>query len=112
LRTKKKYNDTIAGWRNQGEKFADDPIVITRELFCIDDDPERKTTIDFDHKGSDRAIITLTQEGLSDDAVYGEKRIIDFEKTAGAWIIKHIRLGFKCPAARGSHANYSGHLCS
>ena len=52
-----------------------DPILITRELFRSDD-PERKTTVDFESKTIDKATVTLTQEGLSDESVDGEKELL------------------------------------
>lgn len=106
----KKYNDRITEWRTSGEIRTTDPILITRELFRYDD-PERKTIIDFESKTVDRVTVTLTQEGLSDDSVDGEKRIIEFEKVNNSWTIKQIRLGFKCWKSRG-HTNYSGQPCS
>ncbi len=106
----KKYNDRITEWRTKGEIWTADPILITRELFRYDD-PERKTIIDFESRTADRVTVTLTQEGLSDDSVDGEKRIIEFEKVNDSWTIKQIRLGFKCWKSRG-HTNYSGHPCS
>lgn len=105
-----KYNKTIKDWRAKGEGWTDDPIFITRKLFRSDD-LERKTTIDVESKTTDSATVTLTQEGLSDDSVEGEKRIIDFEKTNALWTIRQIRLGFKCWKNRG-HRNYSGEVCS
>lgn len=104
-----KYNTTITDWTIKGEKWSDDPISITRELFRSGD-PERKTVIDFMSETVDKATVTLIQEGLGDDSIDGEKRIIDFEKANGTWTIKQIRLGFKCWENRG-HRNYSGHGC-
>jgi hypothetical protein len=106
----RKYNNRIEEWRTAGQTWADDPILITRELFRIDGS-ERKTTIDFESSTVDRATVTLTQEGLSDDSVDGEKRIIEFEKVNDSWTIKQIRVGVKCWKSRG-HTNYSGHPCS
>ncbi len=106
----KKYNHRIKEWTTKEQNFIADPILITRELFRSDD-PERKTMIEFESKTVDQATVTITQEGLSDDSVDGEKRIIEFEKGNGLWTIKQIRLGFKCWKSRG-HTNYSGDICS
>jgi len=106
----KKYNDRITEWKTRGEEWTNDPILITRELFRSDA-PERKTIITFESKAFDRVTVTLTQEGLSDDSVDGEKRIIEFEEINNSWTIRQIRLGFKCWKSRG-HTNYSGDLCS
>jgi hypothetical protein len=105
-----KYNDQISQWRTNAESWTVDPVLITRELFRFDD-LERKTIIEFENEAVDKVTVTLTQEGLSDDSVDGEKRIIDFEKVNGLWTIKQIRLGFKCWQNRG-HTNYSGQPCS
>lgn len=105
-----KYNARISEWKATGEINTSDPILITRELFRYDD-PERKTIIDFETKTFDNVRITLTQEGLSDDSAYGEKRIIDLQQVNNNWIIQRIRLGFKCQKNRG-HTNYSGYLCN
>jgi hypothetical protein len=67
--------------------------------------------IGLDGKSKNEITITLTHEGLEDDSVDGEKRIIEFEKINDLWTIKSIRLGFKCWKSRG-HTNYSGDLCS
>ncbi len=107
----KEYNDRIEEWKTRKERWTDDPILITRELFRIDD-PERKTIIDFETKTVDNVTVTLTQEGLSDDSVDGEKRIIEFKKVNDSWTITQIRLGFKCWKSRGGHTNYSGDICS
>ncbi len=106
----KKYNDRITEWKSTGQAWTADPILITRELFRYSD-PERKTIIDFESATVDKVTVTLTQEKLSDDSVFGEKRIIEFEKVNELWTIKRIRLGFKCGKSRG-HTNYSGYLCS
>ncbi|GHN00420.1 hypothetical protein WSM22_19090 [Cytophagales bacterium WSM2-2] len=103
------YNDQIAGWYAEGKSWTNDPILIARELFRPDG-PDRKTIIDFEPGENDAATITLTREGLSDDSVGGEMRIIELEKAGGTWTIKKIRLGFKCWDGRG-HQNYSGQPC-
>lgn len=107
----KEYNSRIAEWTTQREAWTTDPVLITRKLFNNEGDPERKTVIDFESQANDKVRVTLTQEGLSDDSVYGEKRIIDFELINGVWTITQIRLGFRCSKSRG-HTNYSGYLCS
>jgi len=60
--------------------------------------------------GANKATVTLIVEGLLDDSVSGEQRIIDFEKKNNKWTIKQIRYGCKCHKGRG-HTNYSGGLC-
>ena len=106
----KEYNDRIALATSTGEHWANDPILITRELFRSDG-YERKIIIDFESSAAHKATITLTQEDLNDDSVDGEKRIIEFEKVNSTWSIKEIRVGVKCWESRG-HADYSGEPCS
>jgi hypothetical protein len=106
----KNYNDRISNGHLNKEQWTVDPILIVRELFKSDDF-ERKIIIDFEGKSKDEIVITLTREGLEDDSVDGEKRIIEFEKENNLWTIRTIKLGFKCWKSRG-HTNYSGDLCS
>jgi len=105
------YNEKINEWTSTKQSFVIDPLLITRELFR-NDDFERRTIIEFQSEHQDQVTVTLTQEGLSDDAVEGEKRIIKFKRTNGTWVIEQIRLGFKCWESRGGHTNYSGIPCS
>ena len=104
------YNTRIKQWEEDGRRWVDDPIIITRQLF-ISDDPERNTIIQFESSLKDEVTITFTQEGLSDDSVDGEKRVIEFKRINGSWTVQTVKLGFKCWRTRG-HTNYSGETCS
>src|SRR5688500_12338167 len=106
----KSYNERIMKGKLDSQQWADDPVLIVRELFRSGDF-ERKIIIDVDGKSKDEVTITFTREGLEDDSVNGEKRILEYKKINDVWTIESIRLGFKCWKERG-HTNYSGNLCS
>ncbi len=55
--------------------------------------------------------LKVTQEGLLDDSVAGEKRIFEFKYINNTWTIASLKLGFKCYESRGGHTNYSGGMC-
>ena len=84
--------------------------MIVRQLFR-GDEPERRTSIGLETTGVDKVTVVLTQEGLADDSVYAEKRLVRFEKTDGIWKIVDVRVGFRCQKNRG-HDNYSGERCT
>lgn len=107
----KVFNDKINKGIADSEGWVRDPILIVSKLFR-GDDPVRKLVIDLESDSVDKLTITLIQEGLSDDSVDGEKRIIEFRKVDSNWKIESIKLGFKCWEHRGGHTNYSGDLCS
>jgi hypothetical protein len=107
----KELNDRITKAKLNGESWTDDPILIVRELF-LSEDCERKTIIDIESQSNYMVTITLTEELLDDDSVYGEKRIVEFKKVHDLWTILSLRLGFKCRESRGGHTNYSGNSCS
>jgi hypothetical protein len=107
----KELNDRITKAKLNGESWTNDPLLIVRELFHSEDF-ERKTIIDIESQSNNKVTITLTEELLGDDSVYGEKRIIEFKKDHDLWTILSLRLGFKCQEHRGGHTNYSGYSCS
>ena len=97
-----RYNDKISAGSANNESWADDPVMIVRQLFR-GEEPERRTTIELQAENVDRVTVVLTQEGLADDSVYGEKRLMRFER--------EVRVGFRCQKNRG-HENYSSERCS
>lgn len=107
------YNQQIETGRMKQESWTETPISILNKLLP----PEYKSEsnsyykIEIQKNSIDSFTVIVTQEGLGDDSVFGEKRIISFVENKGVWIIKRVRVGFKCRNGRG-HKNYSGNVCS
>lgn len=100
------------GIRNQ-EQWAKTPYLIVNQLFGPQYNSEGYHTFILEQYENDSSLtIIVTQEGLLDDCVEGEKRIIEFKFSNGFWIISKMRLGIKCYEYRGGHTNYSGEGCS
>lgn len=108
-----KYNRLILFAIDNNEVWATTPYQIVGELFG----PEYLTegnsgfVLEQAEISNEHVRIIVTQEGLLDDSIYGEKRVIEFKFKANRWMIDNIKLGFKCQEGRG-HQNYSGELCS
>ncbi|WP_187262699.1 hypothetical protein [Pontibacter beigongshangensis] len=108
-----KYNNQIASAIDVNEAWATTPYLIIGKLFG----PEYRTegnsgfSLEQTEISNEHIRIIVTQEGLLDDSVHGEKRIIEFKYKANRWVIDNIKLGFKCQSGRGQQ-KYSGELCS
>ena len=108
-----KYNSQIVSATDGNEVWATTPYLIVGKLFG----PEYRTegnsgfALEQTEISNEHVRIIVTQEGLLDDSVFGEKRIIEFRYKANGWTIDNIKLGFKCQSKRG-HQNYSGEPCS
>lgn len=55
--------------------------------------------------------VTVTQERLPDDSVYGEKTVFRFAFWHGCWIITSLKVGYRCQYGRG-YDDYSGVWCN
>ncbi|MCJ8167518.1 hypothetical protein MKJ04_21935 [Pontibacter sp. E15-1] len=108
-----KYNNQILSALQHNEPWAQTPFLIVGELFGPAYQTEGGGGYAFEQTEvtDDFVRVAVTQEGLLDDSVYGEKRIIDFRYKADRWVIDNIKLGFKCQRNRG-HQNYAGELCN
>jgi len=107
-----RYNEKIKEAQRSADTWASDPGTITRQLFGdVGEGTSLSLSVEYKNDDINTAMVTLTAEGLADDSVYGEKRIITFAKKSGVWTIKDIRVGWRCQQGRG-HQNYAGKLCS
>lgn len=108
-----KYNNQIFSAIEIKEAWATTPYLIVGKLFG----PQYLTegnagfALEQDEISNEHVKVIVTQEGLLDDSVYGEKRIIEFKYKSNIWTIDKIKLGFKCHLKRGQQ-NYSGEPCS
>ena len=107
------YNQQIEVGRMKQESWTETPISILNKLLppVYRSEGNGYYKIEIQKNSIDSFMVTVTQEGLLDDSVFGEKRLISFVQNNGAWIIKRVRVGFKCQNGRG-HKNYSGNVCS
>jgi hypothetical protein len=107
------FNQRIEKGVQHKESWVDTPYLIVNELFGPGYNSEGRQTFIFEqYEGESSLTVIVTHEGLLDDSVAGEKRIIEFKFDNEVWIIVKIRLGMKCHEYRGGHTNYSGDVCS
>jgi hypothetical protein len=107
------YTQKIESARLNQEKWAETPLLIVNELLSPQYRSEGNSyyNIEIVKVSIDTITIIVTEEGLLDDSVYGEKRVIHFVFRNNHWDIERIKVGFKCQKNRG-HENYSGQGCS
>lgn len=107
------FNQKIENGRQQKEQWVQTPFLIVNQLFGPIYNSEGDQTFILEQYENDNSLtVIVTQEGLLDDSVAGEKRIILFKYENEAWIISKMTLGMKCHEYRGGHTNYSGAICS
>lgn len=107
------FNQKIEKGMQRKEGWVETPYLIVNQLFGPRYNSEGHQTFVFEqYKNNNSLTIIVTQEGLLDDSVFGEKRIIEFKFQNGRWSIDRMRLGMKCHEYRGGHTNYSGEACS
>jgi len=107
------FNQQIESGIQNREQWVETPYLIVNRLFGPQYNSEGHHTFILEQYEKDNSLtIILTQEGLLDDSVEGEKRIIDFRFDNGFWTITKMRLGIKCYEYRGGHTNYTGEGCS
>jgi hypothetical protein len=107
------FNKKIKKGIQLQEAWADTPLLIVNQLFGPSYNTEGHQTFIFEqYKNNSSLTVIVTHEGLLDDSVAGEKRIIEFNFVNGVWTIIRMRLGMKCHKYRGGHTNYSGEVCS
>lgn len=108
-----KYNNQIFSAIDVKEAWVATPYLIVGKLFSPEYRSEGHSRFALEQAeiSNEHVRIIVTQEGLLDDSVYGEKRIIEFKYKDNRWIIDNIQLGFKCQSGRGQK-KYSGEICS
>lgn len=93
------------------EAWVETPFLIVNKLFGPEYNSESRRTFIFEqYEQGNLLTVMVTQDGLPDDSVAGEKRIIEFNFVNGVWQLSKMRLGLKCRKHRG-HVNYSGEAC-
>jgi hypothetical protein len=107
------YNEEIQEGYAAGGEWCNDPLLIVHKLLLSKSNQEGNPYFKIEGKADavNHMTLTVTQEGVMDDSVNGEKRIISFIFQNGKWRISQIKVGFKCFRNRG-HDNYSGQACS
>jgi hypothetical protein len=107
------FNQQIRRGIQNSEAWVETPYLIVNQLFGPQYNSEGYETFILEQYENDSSLtVIVTREGLLDDSVAGEKRIIDFKFENGLWTIGKMRLGMKCYEHRGGHTNYSGDACS
>ena len=107
------FNQRIEKGIQNKEPWVETPYLIVNKLFGPKYNSEGHQTFILEQYETDSSLtVIVTQEGLLDDSVAGEKRIIEFKFEIGLWTISKIRLGMKCHEYRAGHTNYSGKVCS
>lgn len=91
------YNQQIERGRREQQAWTATPRQITLHLFEPESD-EVNYLFTFEQSGQANGsrTVTLTQEGLLDDEVYGERRLFTFVEEQGGWVVKQVKVGFKC----------------
>lgn len=106
-------NGEIDKGRRDKETWVETPYLIVNQLLGPRYNSEGHQTFIFEQYENDSTLtVIVTHEGLLDDSVAGEKRIIEFKFENGIWTILKMTLGMKCYEYRGGHTNYSGVPCS
>lgn len=105
-------NKEIATGIKNNEDWVMTPVSILNHIYRLQDTTETNGTYAIEqHENVGVLEITLTQEQIPDDSVYGEKRIIQFRQINKSWTILSIKVGYKCYEGRGGHSNYCGEDC-
>lgn len=60
---------------------------------------------------SNKIILTVTQEGLNDDSLFGQKSILTVDSVDGKWQVEEIKELYKCWPERG-HQEWSAEFCN
>lgn len=102
----KKFNDLVA--QRQDIETPEELISLYYDPNGNNDDPEFKIT---STKVSENNFeITLIQEGIGDDSVYGERIIMRAQLKGSTWTVTEIKMSWKCQNERG-HQNWSAAPC-
>jgi len=107
------YNQKISLGRRQQQVWTATPWRIMQHLLGPESN-EESYAFDFKqviHADSSRTV-TVTQEHLPDDAVYGERTILTFVRDESGWVVKAVKVGHKCQQGRGLSDSYSGTWCN
>lgn len=105
------YNQAISLGRRQQQAWTATPWRIMQHLLGPEAN-EESYPLHFQqviHPDSSRTV-TVTQENLPDDAIYGERTILTFVREESGWLVKEVKVGYKCQQGRG-HQYYAGTWC-
>jgi hypothetical protein len=103
------YNDRIEEGIERNACWTQSPVEIATHLFGPHD---HERSFSLSYQASDEGVrVEVTREGLQDDSVRGERRLLLFEQIDGRWEISKISLTVRCYEARG-HDDYSTKPCS
>jgi hypothetical protein len=105
------YNQELKQAYEQRQGWANDPAEATRQFFKLAEGEGNHSTSLTVKTVDQESVVTFTQEGIGDDSVLGEKRVITFKREGDGWNIVSIKVGYKCIDGRG-HTHYSGAPCS
>lgn len=102
------YNHQIdRGWQQQ-ESWTATPRQITEHLIGP---PEKEagpvTYQQLDHPNG-TVTLTVTEEGVLDDEIYGQRRVFTFILKDRRWTVQQVKVGYKC---QPDDQAYSGQGC-
>ena len=108
------YNQQIMRGRQLQQAWTTTPHRIMQYLLGPDNNEEPSP---FEYRQVvqvDSVIIaTVTEEGIQDDAVYGKRTVLTFVRAGGGgWVVKQMKVGYKCREDRGQSEAYSGTWCN
>ncbi|WP_426061044.1 hypothetical protein [Hymenobacter sp. B1770] len=103
------YNQKIERGQRQRQAWTATPRQIIQHLFEPESDEggDLFTFQQTRHVNGSRTV-TITEEGLLDDEVYGERRVLTFVVKQGGWVVKQVKVGYKF---QKSDQAYSGQGC-
>jgi hypothetical protein len=94
--------------------WAFSPLRTILEFLSLDDPDARTTTVVMETgspEGGDRAVVTVTEDGLADDSVRALRIVLEVERQGdGSWRLLSAAWAQRCQAGRG-HQDFTPELC-
>jgi hypothetical protein len=105
-------NKRIAEGYEYREGWTTTPLLITSHLFDPEYDVAAKQHYSYDEmENEDGSLtVTVTQEGLLNTTIYGEKIQLIFTYEDDLWVIKSMKKAYKCQKGKGGN-DYCGTPC-
>lgn len=94
--------------------WARSPLRTVLEFLSLDDPGARTTTVVMETdspEGGDRAVVTVTEDGLADDSVRALRFVLEVERRAdGSWRLLSAEWSQRCWDGRG-HQDFTPEFC-
>jgi hypothetical protein len=107
------YNQQVKAGRQQQQSWTSTPYLIMQHLLRAENTDLEPPSITMEQvRHPDASVtITVTQEHLQDDSVNGERQIVTFVHEQQGWVVKQVRMQYKCQTGHG-HSDYAATWCS